>query len=125
MIFEDLKAWQESRKLVKMIYQLTSQSRINKDFGFIDQQRRASVSIMTNLAEGFDRKFIKEKSVFYNYSKASAGELRSLLYIVEDVYPEYISEVKECRTQLELTSKLISGLQKSTYERLESKNKKK
>ena len=52
--FEDIHAWQEARKLVKMIYELTNSGALSKDFGLRDQIQRASVSSMTNIAEGFD-----------------------------------------------------------------------
>src|ERR1035437_2081552 len=86
--FEDLLAWQKSRELVRMIYQLTNEDAIRRDFGLCNQLQRAAVSIMTNIAEGFERVHVKEKSQFYNIARASCGEVRSLLYIVLDIHPE-------------------------------------
>jgi len=84
-IFEDLKVWKSSRVLVKTIYNLTSYALFSKDYGLKDQIQRASVSIMTNIAEGFERDNNKEFIRFLLYSKGSAGEVRSLLYVAKDL----------------------------------------
>ena len=78
--FEDLPVWQESRDLVKQIYELTSKSCFQKDFGFKDQIQRASISIMNNIAEGFEKDNNTEFIRFLYFSKGSAGEVRSMLY---------------------------------------------
>lgn len=88
--FEDLKVWKHSRELVRFIYFITLKSAFKKDFGLKDQIQRASVSIMTNIAEGFERKGNKEFVRFLIYSKGSAGEVRSLLYVAKDL--SYVSE---------------------------------
>jgi len=79
--FEDLRIWQESRIFVNQIYDLTEDI---KDYGFKDQIQRAAVSIMNNIAEGFDygsdAMFIK----YLDTSKASCGEVKSMLYLVEE-----------------------------------------
>jgi len=85
--FEDIIIWQESRNLVVNIYELF---RLNKDFGFKDQIQRAAISIMNNIAEGFERKGDKEFKRFLYISKASCGEVRSMLYLAIDL--EYISK---------------------------------
>jgi four helix bundle protein len=74
--FEDLKVWQYSRTLVTDIYILTKGPSFNKDYGLKDQIQRASVSIMNNIAEGFERDNNKEFIRFLIYSKGSAGEVR-------------------------------------------------
>ena len=84
--FEDLVAWQEAREYVKIIYSLTILPEINKDFRLIDQIRGAAISIMNNLAEGFERHHLKEKIQFYNIARGSCGESRSLLYVLEDSF---------------------------------------
>lgn len=81
--FEDLTVWQESRKLTKYIYEKFSDSR---DYWLKDQIQRASVSIMNNLAEWFERTTIPEKVQFYRYAKWSAGEVRSMLYLCLDIW---------------------------------------
>ncbi|MDQ2937827.1 MAG: four helix bundle protein [Acidobacteriota bacterium] len=79
--FEDLMVWQMGIALVKRIYVLTASGLLNRDFGLRDQFRRASVSIPTNIAEGFERSSRKEYLFFLNIAKGSAGELRSLLRV--------------------------------------------
>ncbi len=83
--FEEIPIWRDSRTLVKSIYSITRMGDFRKDFGLRDQIQRASVSIMTNVAEGFERRSSTEFIQFLNYSKASAGEARSLLYVSFDV----------------------------------------
>lgn len=88
--FEDLPVWQESRNLVKQIYELTSSAPLQKDFGFKDQIQRASISIMNNIAEGFERDNNSEFIRFLYFAKGSAGEVRSMLYIAKDL--KYIND---------------------------------
>ena len=77
MMFEDLEAWQQARHLVNGIYSLTREnSSLSKDFGLTDQLRRAAVSIMSNVAEGFERTHLPEKIQFYNIARGSTGEVR-------------------------------------------------
>lgn len=83
--FEDIEAWKKARLLVELIYQETGKDAFAKDFGLRDQIRRAAVSIMSNIAEGFERNSDKEFRQFLYISKGSAGEVRSLLYIAMDL----------------------------------------
>ncbi len=83
--FEDIGAWQKARTLTKMIYDLTNRGALKKDFSFRDQLRRCSVSIMANIAEGFERSGTREFVQFLSQAKASAGELRSHLYVAFDL----------------------------------------
>ncbi|MBD2451526.1 four helix bundle protein [Nostoc sp. FACHB-152] len=83
--FEDLKVWQKGIDLVKQIYLRTKEGELSKDFGLRDQLRRASVSIPTNIAEGFERYSRKEYLNFLNIAKGSAGEVRSLLRVALEV----------------------------------------
>lgn len=111
--FEDLIAWKKARELTKEIYEVTGQGLFSKDFGLRDQIRRASVSIMSNLAEGFERGSAKEFHQFLVIAKASCAEVRSQLYVAFDV--GYVSEkdfsVLE-RKAFEV-SKIIGGLRAS------------
>jgi four helix bundle protein len=85
MMFEDLEAWQQARHLVNEIYSLTREnSSLSKDFGLTGQVQRAAVSIMSNVAEGFERTHLPEKIQFYNVARGSTGEVRSLLYVISD-----------------------------------------
>ena len=88
--FEDLVAWQKARDLAKQIYFLTNKGPFSKNFGLRDQIRRASVSIMSNLAEGFDRGGRSEFHQFVVIAKGSCAEVRSQLYVALDV--EYITK---------------------------------
>lgn len=118
MRFEDLLAWQEARVLVKMIYELTGEKSIEKDFRLVNQLRSASVSIMSNIAEGFERHSVKEKIQFYNISRASCAEVRSLLYVVLDSFPQLDGKVNICAEKLNSVGMLITGLLQSTQKRL-------
>ncbi|MBU0581271.1 MAG: four helix bundle protein [Candidatus Margulisbacteria bacterium] len=80
--FEDIKAWQEAEKLVKEIYSLTAKEKLAKDYSLKDQLQRSAVSIMSNIAEGFESNSNNEFIRYLGYAKASAGETRSLFYVV-------------------------------------------
>jgi four helix bundle protein len=82
--FEDLVAWQKARALTGQIYHVTGSGRFAKDYGLRDQVRRAAVSIMSNLAEGFERGGRSEFHQFLSVAKASCAELRSQLYVAHD-----------------------------------------
>ena len=83
--FEDLVVWQKGIQMVKQIYIVTDEGKLSKDFGLKDQLRRASVSIPTNIAEGFERRSRKEYLNFLNIAKGSAGEVHSLLRVALEV----------------------------------------
>ena len=82
--FEDLEIWKDARALTREIYQLTRDSKFSKDFALRDQIRRAAVSIMSNIAEGFERGGNQEFIQFLYVAKASCGEVRSQLYVALD-----------------------------------------
>ncbi len=82
--FEDIEAWKKARELTKAIYEITAQGKIATDFSLKDQIRRASVSIMANVAEGFEREGNKEFRQFLATAKGSVGEVKSLLYVALD-----------------------------------------
>jgi four helix bundle protein len=86
--FEDIVAWQSARKLVKEVYQASTRGGFARDFASRDQIRRAAVSIMSNIADGFERSGDREFRHFLFTAKASAGEVRSLLYVACDL--EYL-----------------------------------
>ncbi len=88
--FEDIEAWQKARVLVRAVYRASSRSPFARDFGLRDQMQKAAVSIMSNIAEGFERASNKEFVQFLNYAKGSAGEVRSQLYVALDL--GYIDE---------------------------------
>ena len=111
--FEDIVAWQEARKLVESIYRVTSTGALVKDFGMRDQLRRAAVSAMTNIAEGFDCESKIEFARFLGIVRPSAVEVQSLLYAALDV--GYINEhvFKTEYQQGEKTKALVGGLKRS------------
>ena len=117
MKFEDLDVWQASRRLVSEIYQMTRVEPLARDYGLCSQIQRAAVSVMTNIAEGFERSHRQEKIQFYNIARASAAEVRSLLYVIQDNYPKQSSLVEERRADCILIARLISGLIRSTTAR--------
>lgn len=82
--FEDIQAWQKARDLNKDIYDITKNAYFLKDFSLRDQIRRASVSIMANIAEGFGRRSNKEFANFLNMAHGSAAEVQCHLYIALD-----------------------------------------
>ena len=113
--FEDLIAWQKARGLTKGIYKVTKHGDFLKDFGLREQIRRSSISIMSNLAEGFQRGGRSEFHQFLVYAKGSRAELRSQLYVALDV--EYIDEVtfRKLDDLARETSRLVGGLRAAVY----------
>jgi four helix bundle protein len=83
--FQESEAWKKARKLTCLVYDASSKGKFASDFGLRDQIRRGSVSIMSNIAEGFERGGKREFKRFLTYSLGSAGEVKSLLYVALDV----------------------------------------
>jgi four helix bundle protein len=88
--FEDLECWQEARALVNLVYTISNQGNLAKDFDLKSQFRRAAVSVMNNIAEGFGRYSNKEFIRFLEISTASSIEVKSMVYILIDL--EYINK---------------------------------
>lgn len=88
--FEEIEAWKTARQLTNMVYALGNQTGFNRDFGLRDQIRRASVSVMSNIAEGFESRTDIQFVNFLGMAKASVGEVRAQLYAALD--QTYISE---------------------------------
>jgi four helix bundle protein len=108
--FEEIESWKKARVFNKLIYSITSQENFSKDFDLIRQIRRASVSITSNIAEGFERSTDKEFVYFLFVAKASAGEVRSQLYLANDL--QYINneDFHQLKSKVIEISKLIGGL---------------
>ncbi len=107
--FEDVKSWQEGRELCQMVYRLTNLGKFSRDFGLRDQMRRAAISIISNIAEGFESQSDQAFIRYLYIAKASAGEVRAQAYVALD--QGYISE-EEFKTLYTLSaqiSRLISG----------------
>ena len=118
--FEDLEAWKQARKLVSLIYTATREKSIARDYGLCSQIQRAGVSIMSNVAEGFERSHVAEKLQFYNVARSSSGEVRSLTYVIEDNYAELKDTAKELRERTMEVGRVTSGLVSSTERRRRS-----
>ena len=82
--FEDIQAWQKARVLVFDVYEITNSGLFARDFGLRDQIRRASVSSMTNIVEGYSRMSNRDFARFLDIASSSASEVRSLLYVALD-----------------------------------------
>jgi four helix bundle protein len=111
--FEELIAWQKARELTKAIYEITREERFVRDFGLSGQIQRAAVSIMSNIAEGFERDSRAEFHRFLTIAKSSCAEVRSQLYIALDI--GYINEAdfNGLKTRTEEVSRIIGGLRVS------------
>jgi len=108
--FEEILSWQKARTLTISIYKTFENS---KDFGFKNQIERASVSIMNNIAEGYERKSNKEFSYFLYVAKGSCAEVRSMLYLAKDLNTINKTEFDEFYNLSLEISRLLSGLIKT------------
>ena len=108
--FEDILVWQKARVLVNKIYAVTAYSR---DRGFNDQIQRASVSVMNNIAEGYERRSNNEFRNFLYISKGSCGEVRSMLYIASDLNIITKPQYDELNYLCIEVSRMLSGLIKT------------
>lgn len=108
--FEDLEAWKIAREIVRAVYGVSQNERFARDYGLKDQIRRSSVSIMSNIAEGFERDGDREFANFLSIAKGSAGETRSLLYVALDQNYISESEFNSISGRLIENSRVISGL---------------
>src|SRR2546421_11053931 len=107
--FEDIDAWKKARELAQAIYEVTSVAEFVRDFGLRDQIRRAAVSVMSNIAEGFERDGDKEFRQFLALAKGSAGEVRAQLYVALDVGFLDQYEFERLHKMVLDTARLISG----------------
>ena len=88
--FEEIEGWKSVRQLTNLVYELGNQTGFSRDFGLRDQIRRAAVSVMSNIAEGFESRTDVQFINFLGMAKASAGEVRAQLYVALD--QKYITE---------------------------------
>ncbi len=107
--FEDIESWGKARELTNLIYHHSKRGEFSRDYGLRDQIRRASISILSNIAEGFERGGDKEILQFLATAKGSCGEVRSQLYVALD--QEYLTQADfdELRKKAISISRLISG----------------
>lgn len=113
--FEDLIAWQKARNLTKRVYSITKSGEFKKDFGLKEQIRKASVSVMSNIAEGFERGGRSEFHHFLVIAKGSSAELKSQLYVAFDA--EYINTdvFKNLYDLASEVSRFVGGLRSAVY----------
>jgi four helix bundle protein len=108
--FEDIEAWQKARNLTREIYVVSNLGSFSKDYGLRDQIRRAGVSIMSNIAEGFERGGTREFVQFLSIAKGSSGEVRNQLYVSVDqgyIDKDTFEQLFKLATE---TSRMIAGL---------------
>ncbi|MDE7073759.1 MAG: four helix bundle protein [Odoribacter sp.] len=112
--FEDILTWQKAKELTKDVYLFLKE---NRDYGFKDQIQRASVSVMNNIAEGFERKSDAEFSQFLYIAKGSCGEVRSMLVLAQEL--DYIPKGKAHKllAETEQISKMLSNFIKTLNKR--------
>lgn len=108
--FEDIEAWQKARELTKAIYAMSNDGQFARDFGLRDQIRRASVSIMSNIAEGFGRGGNKEFMQFLSTAKGSASEVQAQLYVAIDAGYINQDQFQKLYSETEATARMIAGL---------------
>ena len=108
--FEDIEAWRSSREVNKLICAITANEKFSRDFALTNQMRRASISVLSNIAEGFERGGDKEFVQFLSVAKGSCGEARAQLYIALDQHYISAAEFDSISNKLSETGRLISGL---------------
>lgn len=111
--FEDLTAWQTARELTNTAYTLCRREPLARDFGLTDQLRRAAVSVMNNIAEGWESFHPAEKIQFYNFARRSCGEVRSMTYVLLDNSFISTDEHRALRELCVRVGQLVSGLIRS------------
>jgi four helix bundle protein len=120
--FEDLVAWQKARALTRLVYEVTRQGQFARDFGLSGQMQRAAVSVMSNLAEGFERGGRGEFHQFLSTAKASCAELRSQMYVALDVAHLDQGNFGTLMRRAEEVERIIGGLRASVAKQRGNKN---
>ena len=110
--FEDIEGWRLARRAVNRVYDLTSIEPFSRDFALVNQIRRASISVMSNIAEGFEREGNKEFLQFLAIAKGTCGEVWAQLYIASDRNYITKAEFDEVQQILLEAARTISGLMK-------------
>ena len=116
--FEDIVAWQKARALVNSVYSATRLRAFARDWSLSSQIQRASVSVMSNVAEGFERNHSREFFNFLGIAKASCAEVRSLLYVALDVGYLERSVFDQLLLQTEEVARVVGGLRASIERKL-------
>lgn len=111
--FEKLNAWQESRLLVKNVYNLTQSFSKEERYGLVSQIKRAAISVSSNIAEGSGRKTVADQSHFYRIAYSSLLEVLNQLILANDLGFITDEQLTNIREQIDKTAKFIAGLVKS------------
>ena len=111
--FEDLIAWQKARVLAADVYRAVGHGAVARDFGLRDQMQRAAVSIMANIAEGFERRSPADFARFLTIAKASCAELKSHCFLAMDVGYINADLFRKLHDQAEEVNRIIGGLKAS------------
>jgi len=120
--FEDIPVWSEAKNFVNDIYNLIfTHQKLQKDYSLVDQLKRASYSIMLNVAEGFERGSNKEFANFLNIAKGSAGEVRSILYILRDNKYVEENEFTELYSKIDYISANLANFRKFLISHIDRK----
>lgn len=108
--FEDLEVWKSAHEIARLVYEASSRERFARDFALVNQIRRAAISILSNIAEGFERNGDKEFVQFLLVAKGSCGEVRAQLYVALD--QSYVDETSfdDIKGKLNETGRMLSGL---------------
>ena len=115
--FENSEAWKSARVLTNQVYALCRREPLSRDFGLRDQLQRAAVSVMNNIAEGWESLHVAEKRQAYNIARRSCGEVRSMSYVLLDNKYVTATEQERLLSDCIQTGKLISGLIRSLGDR--------
>jgi len=111
--FEELRAWQRAHELAMFIYRLTKKDSFARDFSLKDQIQRSSISVMSNIAEGFERYSPSEFRQFLSIARGSVGEVRSQLYLAKSLGHLTSEEFEQAYNLCREVGNLIGGLRKS------------
>jgi four helix bundle protein len=111
--YEDLLVWQKARALTNRVYTVTACGPFAKDFGLRGQIQRAAVSVLANIAEGFDRNSRAEFARFLNIARGSAGEVKCHVYVAEDLGYLDARTAAELRARCQEITRMVIALRKS------------
>lgn len=120
--FEELIAWQKARVMTAQIYHLTTSGDFAMDYGLKNQIQRATVSVMSNIAEGFERNRLKEFHQFLSIAKASCAEVRSQLYVAFDIGYLNQTEFDHIMSLTCEVANIIGGLRSSISTKIKTQN---
>lgn len=115
--FEESEAWKCARELTNAVYSVCRREPLHRDFGLRDQIQRAAVSVMNNIAEGWESLHVAEKRQAYNYARRSCGEVRSMLYVLLDNGFIHDEKFKDLMSLVTMAGRLISGLMRTLNSR--------